>query len=365
MIRKGPGTVGGLEEARAMIAKYSPLFEHGGHIESLDDGDSFEKGETLMMVEGPIQDIVALETMYLGVISADTTLATDGVEHIDTNEVRERMREVVEAAAGRPVMYFGARHWRYDEDRAISAAAFEGGATSCSTDIGASSVGLSGIGTIPHVLENIVAWKVGASRAVVEATLAFDRHIDKSVPRIALIDYNNREIDDSVATAKALGGRLSGVRVDTCGENIAQGALSSPLSPEAADWRAEGIALPGKNDPNAKYWYGNGVTVTGVYRLRKALDAAGFSDVKIILSSGFGDAQKVRAFIEAEKILGTKLFDSLGVGGVYDSRSAKTDIVRVGSSPDALVPISKAGRHENPNPRLTRKARPSEVPLSN
>lgn len=357
MIRKGPGTVGGLDEARAIIEKYSPLYDHGGSIQCLSDGERFEKGETLMVVEGPIQDIVALETMYLGVISAESTRLTDGVDAIDVAEVRSRMSEVVAAAGGRPVMYFGARHWRFDEDMAISAAAFEGGASSCSTDAGASAVGLQGIGTIPHVLENILAWKVGASRAVVEATLAFDRVMPREVPRIALIDYHNREIDDSLATARALEGRLTGVRVDTCGENIAQGALASPSCPEATQWRAEGLPLPDASHPDARYWYGNGVTITGVYRLRKALDDAGFHDVKIVLSSGFGDAKKVAAFVSAEKLLGVRLFDSLGVGGVYDSRAAKMDIVQVGATPKDLRPISKTGRKENPNARLVSRPR--------
>jgi len=355
MIRKGPGIVGGLEEARAIIEKYSPLFEHGGSISSLEDGEVFGKGESLMTIEGPIQDIVALETMYLGVISAETTLRTDNVTTIDVEAVQRKMNSVVEAADGRPVIYFGARHWRYNEDKAISAAAFDAGARGCSTDAGAASAGLIGIGTIPHVLENILAWKVGHARAVVEATVAFDRQMDPKIPRIALIDYNNREIDDSVDTARALQGRLYGVRVDTCGENIAQGALRGPHGPEADAWRATGTPLLEVDHPSAKYWYGNGVTVTGVYALRKALDEAGFKDVKIVLSSGFADTAKVRAFVEAEKLLGIRLFDSLGVGGVYDSRAAKMDIVQVGETAETMIPISKVGRSERPSTRLQRK----------
>ena len=36
-----------------------------------------------------------------------------------------------------------------------------------------------------------------------EATKAFDRSIDPAVPRIALIDYNNREAEDAVETARS------------------------------------------------------------------------------------------------------------------------------------------------------------------
>ncbi len=352
MIRKGPGEVGGITEALAQVVKYSDFARNGGRAFALSDGDSYNSSETLLVLEGRIQDIVALETMYLGVISAESTLLTEGKNSIDLEEVKTRMTKVCDTAEGRPVIYFGARHWRYDEDRAISSAAFEGGASAASTDAGASSVGKVGIGTIPHVLENIYAWKVGREAAVVEATKAFDRVIDREVPRIALIDYANREISDSLATANALRGRLHGVRVDTCGENIAQGALTSGNGPEAAIMRAQGLNFPRDEDADSKYWYGSGVTISGVFALRQALDCAGYEKVQIVLSSGFGSANKVAAFVRAEKILGIKLFDSLGVGGVYDSRSAKMDIVRVGNSAEDWREVSKVGRKERLNPRL-------------
>jgi len=352
MVRKGPGEIGGIDEAIAMLSKYTPLKEHGGRIYAKEDGDSFEPCESIMIIEGPIQDIVALETIYLGAISARTTELNDGKTAIDLDEVKTNMAKVVEAAEGRPVIYMGARHWHWNQDAAISFAAYEGGAKSCSTDVGAGTYGDSGVGTIPHVLENIMAWSKGRERAVVESTLAFDRHISPEVPRIALIDYNNREIDDSLLTARELGDRLHAVRVDTCGENIAQGALLSPFSTEAVKFKEREITLPALDEPDAKYWYGTGVTVTGVMALRMALDEAGFKDVKIVLSSGFGDVEKVKAFVRAEKASGIKLFDSLGVGGVYKSRAASMDVVEVGSSPDKLEPCSKTGRGFRPNSEL-------------
>lgn len=344
MIRKGPGAAHGIDEAIAMIEKYTKLKEHGGQVYALEEGSTYQSGETLLHIEGPILDIIALETMYLGVLSSETTRHTDGLQRIDLKEAEEHMQQVVAAADGRPVSYFGARHWRYDQDMSISQAAFKGGATSCSTDAGAATVGQSGMGTIPHVLMNIYAWKVGRERAVEAATLAFDKYIDRSVPRIALPDYNNREIQDSLATARALNGNLAGVRIDTCGENIAEGALISPTISEARDGIWRNVQLPALDEPRAKYWYGRGVTVTGVYALRRALDATGFYDVKIILSSGFGDTEKVKAFVDAEKQLGRRLFDGLGVGGIFESRAAKMDIVMVGEDREHLTKISKVGR---------------------
>lgn len=356
-VRKGPGEVGGIEETLAIIDKYTDLKKHGGKVYALPEGSTYQSKETLLVIEGPVQDIIALETIYLGVISAETTKRNEGIEHVDTDAARENMRKVVELAGGRPVSYFGARHWTFREDAAIALAAHEGGATSCSTDVGAATFGQKGQGTIPHALENIYAWKCGRRNAVVEATLAFDRVIAPEIPRIALIDYDNREISDSLAVAEALKGRLAAVRVDTCGENVAQGAVPSPDSSEAEAWVRSGLPLPQSDDPRAHFWFGKGVTVTGVYALRKALDQFGHKDVKIFLTSGFGDPEKVRAFIEAEKVLGIKLFDGLGVGGIFKPcRMATMDIVAVGNSKETMVPISKVGRPYNPNPRLTRVA---------
>jgi len=352
VIRKGPGIVGGLAEAVKILKTYSELASHGGIVKALQDGANYESGDAVMTIEGLIQDFVELETMYLGVISAESTRFSDGTDRIDPIEAERRMRAVHQAAEGRPIIYMGARHWSFRQDAEISAAAFRGGASSCSTQIGADSIGTNAVGTIPHVLENIMAWRYSRNCAVEEATKAFDRCMEPTFKRIALIDYNNREIDDALATARALNGALYGVRVDTCGENIAQGAALSPFSTAALELKNRGFEIPSLEDRDAKYWYGNGVTITGVYALRSALDQAGFNNVKIVLSSSFGDPEKVAAFLRAERLLKTVLVDSFGVGGVFDSRAAKMDIVAVGDSALDLRAISKAGRIERVNPEL-------------
>ena len=328
-IRKGPGKTAGLDEAVAWLDRFSPLKENGGRVLALPDSVSYTPKETQMVIEARIQDIMELETTYLGIISAATTLANGGGD-VDLSKVEATMHAVVEAAQGRAVSYFGARHWRWDKDAEIAVAAFKGGATSTSTDVGAALIGQKGMGTIPHALENIYAWLSGKETAVLESTKAFDRVIAPEIPRIALIDYNNREIDDSLAVARELGDRLYAVRVDTCGENVMQGATLG----------------------DRKYWEGNGVSITGVAALRKALNDEGFGNTKIVLSSGFADVEKVKAFVAAEQQYGLKLFGALGVGGVYPSRMATMDIVAVGERLDAMEPMSKVGRTYQPNPRL-------------
>ena len=110
-----------------------------------------------------------------------------------------------------------------------------------------------------------------ALKGVVEATKAFDRVINPAVPRIAWVDYNKREVRDTVDTAKALREkaletRLYAVRVDTCGENIAEGGIEG----------------------DKKYWQGKGVTVEGIAVLRRMLDDDLFADKAGIFLSRMG-----------------------------------------------------------------------------
>jgi len=357
-VRKGPGVIAGMKEAVDFISANSDLEKHGGRLYALSDGDTYQPLETILLLEAPVLDIVRLETVYLGIISSSLAVLNDN-QKLDLAKAEERMRAVVVAAGNRPVTYFGARHWHFKDDAAISKAAIDGGAVGCSTDIGAAYIGKVGSGTIPHALESVYAQKGGKDKAVVNTLIAFDKHMPKSVARVALIDYNNKEIDDTLQTARSVP-ELVAVRIDTCGENIGQGALSFKDfegKPEAEkekilrDFFGKSISVPKADE---KYWFGTGVSVTGVYAVRKALNDNGFGNIQIMLSSGFGDVGKVKAFTAAEKMLETVLFDSLGVGGIYDSRDSTMDIVSVGETIDSMEPMAKVGRMYRPNPRLKR-----------
>ena len=332
-LRKGPGKICGIKESVSLIKK---IYGSKVQVFSLQEGDKYDVKEVIMVLESKAQDVIMLETVILGIISAATTKANDNTSP-QIKEITKKVKEIVRIVAGRPVIYFGARHWRYDLDEVIAQAAFAGGASDASTDAGAAKMGKEGVGTIPHALECIYAWKYGLKNAVVESTKAFDRHIDHSVPRVALVDFANREIDDALAVIRALGSRLTGIRIDTCWENAMQG--SSGVLSEFAD---------------KKYWHSGGVTIAGVYKLKKIMIESGHSDVKVILSSGFGNIEKVTAFVKAEKVLGLRLFDTLGVGQLFPVRAATMDIVGVGETLETMIPIAKVGRHEKKNKRLQR-----------
>jgi len=319
-IRKGPGHIDGIIEAVNFIKKYSNIEKIGGRIFALKDGMKYEPNETVMLIEAPLQTIIDLETIYLGIISAETTKINNDKSCIDPEQIKERMQEIVRLVDGRPVFYFGARHWRYDEDAAISKAAFDGGAAGCSTDEGAKTVGQIGMGTIPHALVIGIGSRSGSQNATLQSAIAFDKHMDKNIKRVALVDTFNKEITDTLAVAKALGDKLHGVRLDTCGENYGELCIKE-----------------------------KGVSVELAVNVRTALNREGFEKVNIVLSSGFAKPEKVKRFVDAEKRLKMRLFDTLGIGQLFESRSATADIVEIDGTR-----IAKTGRHYRPNKRMVK-----------
>jgi nicotinate phosphoribosyltransferase len=319
-IRNANCKIYGIDEAIAIVSKYAP----NAKIYSIKEGDYADNCETIMVIEAPVQDIIDLETMYLGVISSETTLQVDKRD-IDLVAIERNMFKIVNMVKPRPVMYFGARHWRYDRDRDISKACFAAGAEDCSTDIGALPE-KHGVGTIPHALEAIYHWyNKDISLAVVESTKAFDKYMSKEIPRIALLDYANQEIIDTIQLCAYCSPSLTGIRIDTCGEHCMQGVLTN----------------------GGGFISGSGVSAAGVYIIRKILNDNGFNEIDIILSSGFANPEKTKAFIDCEKEIKYRLFDSLGVGQVFHSRCATGDIVEVDG-----IEIHKVGRPYRPNPKL-------------
>jgi len=329
----------GINEALEIIADHSDLEANGGKVWALPEGSEYKAGEAMMVIEAPVQDIVHLETLYLGVISAAMT--NDLERNIDLKEVENKAKQIVEAAQGKPVLYFGARHFHWNLDEKIAETCKNAGFVGTSTDAGAKYWDAEGIGTVPHAL--ILSYAAAREgNPTVNAMLGFDKHIDDEVKRVALIDTYNKEVDDTLATAEALEGRLAGIRIDTCGENVTQ------YSERYVD---EVRSLV----PETKYREGNGVTVTGVWTLRRELDKAGYGDVSLTVSSGFNEI-KTAAFIEADKIYqeqyGKPLFDAIGSGSIAKPVMATADIVQYQTPEGEWVENSKVGRGYKANDKL-------------
>jgi nicotinate phosphoribosyltransferase len=307
VFQKQSAWLGGMDEAIAILKtcltngySWTDL-----QVSALHDGDAIEPGETVMLVTGPYTAFAHLETVYLGVLARRTRVATN-------------TRRVVEAAWPKPVLFFPARfdHWLVQTGDGY--AAYLAGAIGVSTDAQASWWGAAGIGTVPHAL---VAALGGDT---VEATRALAARLSEDVKIIALVDFDNDCVGTSLAVARALGARLSGVRLDT------------------SESMVDRSVLPGMGDFDPR-----GVNARLVRNVRAALDAEGFDHVQITVSGGF-DVEKIRRF-EDEGVP----VDSYGVGSaLFEGRFDFTaDVVLVDGKP-----LAKQGRWYRPSSRLEKVA---------
>ena len=281
------GVLCGVDEAIAIIKRCSVGW--APKIQALRDGDRIGKMEVVMTIEGGFPSFAHLETVYLGVLARSTSIATN-------------VAEVVEAADGKSVLFFPARFDHYAVQESDGYAALIAGVSGVSTDANGAWMDVVGLGTIPHAL--IAAY----SGSTVDACQAFHDVIDGSVKRIALVDFENDSVRTSLEVAYRLRGDLWGVRLDTSGSMV-------------------DVSVDAYNEESF------GVCPELVWKVRKALDDAGFGHVKIIVSGGF-NAEKVRLFNK----LGVP-YDGIGVGSTFfrDRTDFTADIVMVDYTPCAKV----------------------------
>jgi nicotinate phosphoribosyltransferase len=254
-----------------------------------------------MTIEGDYALFANLETVYLGCLARRTL-------------VMKNVQEVVEAASGKQILFFPARHDHWLVQTGDGWSAHVAGAIGVSTDAQASWWGGTGIGTVPHAL--IAAY----GGDTVEAAKAFAGRFASQMNVTVLVDFDNDSVQTSVDVANALGDALWGVRLDT-----SEALVDRALWDEMGDFRPTGV---------------NEVLV---HRVREGLDAAGHERVRIVCSGGF-DAERIRKF-EAENVP----VDAYGVGSslLRGQNDFTADIVLVDGRE-----CSKVGRRHRPNTRL-------------
>lgn len=308
----------GIDEAIAILKQCSGRRNPDGSwaegwsellVKALFDGDPVEPYETVLTIEGDYATFAHLETAYLGVLSRRTRIATNA-------------RDIVTAAADKHVLFFPARFDHHLVQTGDGYAAYISGALGVSTDANAEWWGAAGMGTVPHAL--IAAY----NGDTVLATQKFAEHIDRSVNLISLVDFDNDCVGTSLAVARALGGRLWGVRLDTSGTLV-----DTSIVPQMGTFKPTGVI------PHL------------VRNVRAALDGAGFDRVRIVASGGFS-AQKIRAFEAANVPV-----DAYAVGSAFFDRAGDfdftADIVAARANGNWRE-VHKFGRPERPNSRLQR-----------
>jgi len=309
VFQKRESVLGGIDEAIAVLKLCSGFHSDGGWVDGWDElevhalheGDEVASWETVMTIEGDYTLFAHLETVYLGSLARRSL-------------VMRNVRRVVEAAHGKPILFFPARHDHWLVQTGDGWSAHVAGAIGVSTDAQASWWGGRGVGTVPHAL--IAAFNgdtVAASREFAE------RFADEMNVTV-LVDFENDSLRTALDVAEALGPQLWGVRLDTS-EKLVDRSL----------WEEMGDFKP------------TGVNERLVRKTREAIDAAGFGHVRIVVSGGF-TVEKIRAFEER----GVPV-DAYGVGSslIRGANDFTADVVMTDGQPSG-----KFGRHLRENPRL-------------
>lgn len=182
------GVLAGVEEA-------AKLFE-GVNVDvyAMPEGSIFHPWEPVVRVEGEYTAFAELETPLLGFLCQASGIATKAA----------RLRK---AAGNKSILSFGVRRMHPSISPMIDRAAYIGGVDGFSGVAAEGLIGKKASGTMPHALiiavgDQIKAWGL------------YDEVIDKSVPRVALVDTYYDEKAEAIMAAEAVK-NLYGVRLDT------------------------------------------------------------------------------------------------------------------------------------------------------
>ncbi len=178
----------------------------------------------------------------------------------------------------------------------------------------------AGRGTMPHAL-------IGYAGSTVRAAEMF-RETFPDQPLTILTDYFGREVSDALDVCRrfpeiAAAGQLS-VRLDTHGGRFLEG-LDPGASYAVLERHAPGTIRRYRSDIELRHLVGTGVSAAAIWRMREALDEAGFPKVTIVASSGFG-VVKCRTMAEAHApidVIGTGSF----IPDAWSETYATADIV--------------------------------------
>ncbi len=362
--------VAGVDKALAMLKECTGYFDQGGawvptwdalEVTAVQDGFVAPYAgdprvvTPVLKVRGRYRDFAPLETPTLGALTRNTRVATN-------------VYDVLRAAGGKEVLFFPARFDAHEVQagdgyayhiavQLFNQASGHAVQSSVSTDEQGDWWGGAGGGTVAH---SAIACFLGDTA---ETVLQFARLLPPAIPRIALVDFNNDCVGDSLLTMGVLFGEyrrltdageheeakkyvLFGVRPDT-GGNLRDKSVE-PLGDRRLD---------------------KGVNPRLVFALRRALDSAyegwdipfGWLErakaycrgIKITVTGGF-TPEKIREFerndVPADVYgVGSYLFSNSTGDGTNNDFTA--DIVRVKVA-GTWRDLAKVGRAAADNPAL-------------
>lgn len=187
----GWGILAGVEEVAGLFEGFDL------EVSAIPEGTSFKGNEPVVAIEGRFSKLAVYETALLGMLCQASGIATKSA----------RIRKL---AQGRPVYSFGARRMHPAISPMIDRAAFIGGCEGVAMITSAILLEEEPVGTMAHSL--VLCF--GDERA---AFKAFDEHMDREVPRIALVDTLSDEKFGAIAASEVFAEKLEAVRLDTPG----------------------------------------------------------------------------------------------------------------------------------------------------
>lgn len=361
--------IAGVDEALAILRENTGYYQQGNFINTFEymqveavqdgillkyDGDAANVAPVIR-VRGRYRDFAVLETPTLGALTEATRVATN-------------VYNVLEAANGKDVQFFPARfaHYKlqalhgYAYSLAVQAYNSARGGHSglfISTDEQGAWWGGRGGGTVAHAA---IACFLGD---MAEAMLQFACHRPTEMPRIALVDFHNDCLDDTLKVMRRMFERYRAAMDAGKPEEAARYVLYGVRPDTSGSLRD--ASVPPLGDPKLDL----GVNPRLVHNLRDAMNAAWQQwdlppewmvpaqswcrSVKIVVTGGF-DPERIHRF-EQLKVpvdiygVGTALLSNCAQCGTNNDFTA--DIVRVKLG-DQWIDMAKVGRKAGTNPWL-------------
>jgi nicotinate phosphoribosyltransferase len=276
------------------------------------EGDWVGAGEPLLYITGSLFHLVDLETLYLQKLGAACVAAINAFMMAKALPKTAFLAMDARHCAGSDMAELMAYAASVGSKaaRALGAIGFIGNATDATAHFFGTDRGL---GTMPHAL---IGYAGSTLRA---AEMLHDTYPDEDMT--VLVDYYGREVSDALEVARrfpemASAGRLA-FRLDTHGGRYLEG-MDLQSSYAVLDRCAPNAIRSYRTEAELRHLVGTGVTAASIWRLREALNEAGFPNTKIVASSGF-NVEKCQTMAIAEAPV-----DLVGTGSYLPDRWSET-----------------------------------------
>ena len=305
---------------------------------SVEDGAECSPFDPFAIVIGRVLDLIEFEDMLHGSLESNIYGPPEIADSADFSVSTQYIRETLDLALPRDEVFFaGVKQFNMRDYEEL--------------DLILEKIGNSFNNQITFPSDSFIAAmvdKVGRNEALLNSVYKFGGNI-------CPCGYNNKELKD---LSSCLGGsfRTHSVILDTSFANVGEGAHEK-----------KPVGMLSEIE-HLKCAFGYGVTVSLAFAVRKRLDEEG-NDVSVILPvrSSANGLEKLKDFLDAEKILGVKLFDKIILDfedenvkrGVFFAGDIHEDFINMGETGmvgPSIVPVQRMGFRYNFNPRLKRMA---------